>query len=200
MTTNNLMAAYGRLPIAFEKGDGVRLYDINGKEYIDAIAGIGVCGLGHCHPAVTQAVNKQVSRLVHTSNMYHIPLQEQLAARLCQLSGMENCFFSNSGAEANEAALKIARLHGHNYIVEVELSAPDLDTNGFVLDYRELAPLKHYIDDELDHRHLNDVFGDDMVTSERLAREIYDWCKARWDQVSAVRVSETPKTWAEYRP
>ena len=93
-----------------------------------------------------------------------------------------------------------ARLHGHNYIVEVELSAPDLDTNGFVLDYRELAPLKHYIDDELDHRHLNDVFGDDMVTSERLAREIYDWCKARWDQVSAVRVSETPKTWAEYRP
>lgn len=107
------MAAYGRLPIAFEKGDGVRLYDINGKEYIDAIAGIGVCGLGHCHPAVTQAVNKQVSRLVHTSNMYHIPLQEQLAARLCQLSGMENCFFSNSGAEANEAALKIARLHGH---------------------------------------------------------------------------------------
>lgn len=93
-----------------------------------------------------------------------------------------------------------ARLHGHNYIVEVELSAPDLDTNGFVLDYRELAPLKRYIDDELDHRHLNDVFGDDMVTSERLAREIYDWCKARWDQVSAVRVSETPKTWAEYRP
>ncbi len=93
-----------------------------------------------------------------------------------------------------------ARLHGHNYIVEVELSAKTLDKNGFVVDYRDLAPLKRYIDDELDHRHLNDVFGHDMVTSERLAQDIYDWCHVRWDQVSAVRVSETPKTWAEYRP
>lgn len=93
-----------------------------------------------------------------------------------------------------------ARLHGHNYIVEVELSAETLDDNGFVLDYRDLAPLKRYIDDELDHRHLNDVFGHNMVTSERLAQEIFDWCHARWAQVSAVRVSETPKTWAEYRP
>lgn len=93
-----------------------------------------------------------------------------------------------------------ARLHGHNYIVEVELSAATLDSDGFVLDYRALAPLKRYIDEELDHRHLNDVFGHDMVTSERLAQEIFDWCRARWEQVSAVRVSETPKTWAEYRP
>lgn len=93
-----------------------------------------------------------------------------------------------------------ARFHGHNYIVEVELRSETLDSVGFVRDYRELGPLKSYIDDELDHRHLNDVLGDDQVTAERLARHFYDWSKARWAEVSAVRVSETPKTWAEYRP
>lgn len=93
-----------------------------------------------------------------------------------------------------------ARLHGHNYIVEIELAAETLDENGFVLDYRALAPLKTYIDDELDHRHLNEVFGHEGVTSEYLARVLFDWARARWDQVSAMRVSETPKTWAEYRP
>ncbi len=93
-----------------------------------------------------------------------------------------------------------SRMHGHNYIVEVELSAPELDVNGFVLDYRALSPLKKWIDDSLDHRHLNDVFGHDMVTSERLAKEVFDWAKPKWEQVTAVRVSETPKTWAEYRP
>lgn len=93
-----------------------------------------------------------------------------------------------------------ARMHGHNYIVEVELSAEVLDENGFVIDYHALKPLKRYIDDELDHRHLNDVFDNDMVTSEWLAAEIFKFCKSRWVQTSAVRVSETPKTWAEYRP
>ncbi|MCV9905997.1 6-carboxytetrahydropterin synthase QueD [Brucella sp. HL-2] len=93
-----------------------------------------------------------------------------------------------------------ARLHGHNYIVEVELSAADLNAYGFVRDYHELAPLKRYIDDELDHRHLNDVLGHHRVTAEFLARHLYDWCKVRWQEVTAVRVSETPKTWAEYRP
>lgn len=93
-----------------------------------------------------------------------------------------------------------ARLHGHNYIVEVELSSRELDVNGFVLDYRELTPLKSWIDNDLDHRHLNDVFGHDMITSEFLARAIFDFCKSYWKQTSAVRVSETPKTWAEYRP
>ncbi|MFD2652694.1 6-carboxytetrahydropterin synthase QueD [Brucella rhizosphaerae] len=93
-----------------------------------------------------------------------------------------------------------ARLHGHNYIVEVELSASALDEHGFVRDYHELAPLKRYIDDELDHRHLNDVLGHNHVTAECLARHLYDWCQRRWQEVSAVRVSETPKTWAEYRP
>ena len=93
-----------------------------------------------------------------------------------------------------------ARLHGHNYIAEIELTSESLDQYGFVVDYHELFPLKQYIEEQLDHRHLNDVFGHDMVTSEWLAKTLYDWCKERWSQVSAVRVSETPKTWAEYRP
>ena len=91
------------------------------------------------------------------------------------------------------------RLHGHNYIVVVELASEDLDAHGFVRDYHELAPLKRYIDDELDHRHLNDVLGDNCVTSERLAKHFYDWCAARWPETTAVKVSETLKTWAEYR-
>lgn len=93
-----------------------------------------------------------------------------------------------------------ARLHGHNYRVVIELASETLDARGFVRDYRELAPLKRYIDEELDHRHLNDVLGDDMVTAERLARHLYDLCKPRWPETTAVQVSETPKTWAEYRP
>lgn len=93
-----------------------------------------------------------------------------------------------------------ARLHGHNYIVEVELKGQTLDARGFVRDYRELAPLKHLIDDEFDHRHLNDVLGHDHPTAEQLALFFYDWAHDRWPEVSAVRVSETPKTWAEYRP
>ncbi len=93
-----------------------------------------------------------------------------------------------------------ARLHGHNYIVLVELAASALNPHGFVRDYNELAALKTYIDEVFDHRHLNDVLDDDMVTAEKLALHFYDWCAARWPEVSAVRVSETPKTWAEYRP
>ncbi|MCJ8141164.1 6-pyruvoyl trahydropterin synthase family protein [Falsirhodobacter halotolerans] len=93
-----------------------------------------------------------------------------------------------------------ARLHGHNYVVVVELAAPTLNAHGFVRDYGELAPLKTWIDDTFDHRHLNDVLVDDMVTAEKLAKVIFDWCAARWPETAAVRVSETPKTWAEYRP
>ena len=93
-----------------------------------------------------------------------------------------------------------ARLHGHNYIVVVELASGELDDDGFVRDYHELKPLKEYIDNEFDHRHLNDVLGYEKVTSEFLAKHFYDWCKARLPETSAVRVSETPKTWAEYRP
>ncbi|OUR80237.1 6-carboxytetrahydropterin synthase QueD [Alphaproteobacteria bacterium 46_93_T64] len=93
-----------------------------------------------------------------------------------------------------------ARLHGHNYIVEIELQSEELNSVGFVRDYHELAPLKSYIDDTLDHRHLNDILGDANVTAEHLAKHLFDWCQSRWDEVSAVRISETPKTWAEYRP
>lgn len=93
-----------------------------------------------------------------------------------------------------------ARLHGHNYAVVVELASLTLNAHGFVRDYGELAPLKAWIDDTFDHRHLNEVLADDMVTAEKLAKHIFDWCAARWPETAAVRVSETPKTWAEYRP
>ncbi len=93
-----------------------------------------------------------------------------------------------------------ARLHGHNYLVVVELSAETLNETGFVRDYGELAPLKQHIDDTMDHRHLNDVFGHNSVTAEFLAQTLYEWCAARWPETSAVKVSETPKTWATYRP
>lgn len=93
-----------------------------------------------------------------------------------------------------------ARLHGHNYIVVVELAGETLNADGFVRDYHELKVLKTYIDEEFDHRHLNDVMGTSMSTAENLARHFYDWCKARFPETSAVKVSETPKTWAEYRP
>lgn len=92
-----------------------------------------------------------------------------------------------------------ARLHGHNYVVVVELAARALNADGFVRDYHELAALKHYIDDDFDHRHLNDVLTVPS-TAENMARHFYDWCRARWPETVAVRVSETPKTWAEYRP
>ena len=93
-----------------------------------------------------------------------------------------------------------ARLHGHNYIVVVELVAQDLNPHGFVRDYQDLSALKDYIDQTLDHRHLNDVLGHDQTTAERLAKHLYDWCLPQWPEVRSVNVSETPKTWAEYRP
>jgi len=92
------------------------------------------------------------------------------------------------------------RLHGHNYIVEVELQASELNSTGFVRDYNDLSDLKHYIDNTLDHRHLNEVFGHDDTTAENLAKFLFDWAKTKWPEVTAMRVSETPKTWAEYRP
>jgi len=108
-----VMNTYGRLPIAFERGEGCWLWDSEGKRYLDALSGIAVCGLGHAHPAVTAAICDQAGSLLHTSNLYQIPLQTKLAERLTTLSGMENVFFCNSGAEANEAAIKLARLYGH---------------------------------------------------------------------------------------
>lgn len=113
MAEQPLMNTYGRLPIAFESGEGCWLFDTNGNKYFDTFTGIAVCGLGHTNPAVTRAIRDQAGRLVHCSNLYHIPLQTQLGHELCNISGMDNVFFSNSGAEANEAAIKIAKRYGH---------------------------------------------------------------------------------------
>ena len=111
--TPALMDTYGRLPVSFTHGDGVYLYDSEGRRYFDAVAGVGVNALGHSHPAVTAAIIEQAGKLIHTSNLYHIELQARLAEKLCAVADMDNCFFGNSGAEANEAAIKLARLFGH---------------------------------------------------------------------------------------
>jgi acetylornithine aminotransferase len=108
------MATYARLPVTFERGEGAWLWDTDGRRYLDAVSGIAVCNLGHAHPAVRQALCEQAGELIHTSNLYGIQQQQRLGDLLTQLSGMQRVFFANSGAEANEAAIKIARLHGHN--------------------------------------------------------------------------------------
>ena len=117
--TDSLMRTYARQPITFDRGEGVWLWDQEGRRYLDAVAGIAVCGLGHAHPAVTKALCDQAGRLVHTSNLYRIAAQEELADALRRVSGMSRAFFCNSGAEANEAAIKLARLHGHGLQVDV---------------------------------------------------------------------------------
>jgi len=114
----SLMATYNRLPVTFFRGEGVWLWDVAGKRYLDALSGIAVCGLGHAHPAVHQALCEQARDLIHTSNLYRIGIQETLGETLTVLSGMDKVFFCNSGAEANEAAIKIARLHAHNRGIE----------------------------------------------------------------------------------
>ncbi len=110
----SLMAAYGRLPVTMTRGEGARLWDDTGREYLDALSGIAVCALGHANPAITHAIAEQAGELMHVSNLYRIPQQEALGDDLCRLSGMDKAFFCNSGAEANEACIKIARLHGHS--------------------------------------------------------------------------------------
>jgi len=111
--SEHLMPTYQPLPVAFDRGEGAWLWDQQGEKYLDALCGISVTNLGHCHPEVTRAIHEQSARLLHTSNLYHIRNQQDLADLLCELSGMEQAFFGNSGAEANEAAIKLARLHGH---------------------------------------------------------------------------------------
>ncbi len=117
--SDHIMNTYGRLPVSFVKGEGCYLYDDQNQRYLDALTGIAVCGLGHAHPAVAQAICDQANTLVHTSNLYGIPNQEALADKLCQLSNMDRVFFSNSGAEANEAAIKIARRFGHEKNIDL---------------------------------------------------------------------------------
>lgn len=107
------MTNYAPLPVSFVSGKGAWLTNTDGQRYLDALSGIAVCGLGHAHPEVQVAIADQAAKLIHTSNLYRIPLQEQLADKLVEHSGMDNVFFGNSGAEANEAAIKLARLYGN---------------------------------------------------------------------------------------
>ncbi|MBN7768671.1 aspartate aminotransferase family protein [Marinobacter daepoensis] len=117
--TSHLMEVYAREPVSFVRGCGARLWDEQGVEYLDAIAGVAVTSLGHAHPDITDAIVQQAGRLLHTSNVFRIDWQEQLGERLCLLTGMQKAFFCNSGAEANETALKLARLHGHRRQISV---------------------------------------------------------------------------------
>lgn len=129
MTDQYIMNAYGKLPVTFESGDGCWLFDTDGNKYFDTFTGVAVSGLGHSNSAVSKAIKDQCSRLIHCSNVYHSSYQQRLAERLCQISSMDKAFFSNSGAEANEAAIKIARKFGHSKGIET----PEIVTltNGF---------------------------------------------------------------------
>jgi len=116
--SNSLMLTYSPLPVTFVSGEGVYLKDTEGKEYLDAVAGVAVCSVGHAHPEIADALADQARTLIHTSNLYEITHQKELGKKLCTLSGMDKVFFSNSGAEANEAAIKLARLYGKSIGVE----------------------------------------------------------------------------------
>ena len=117
--TTHLMNTYNRQPVAFVRGEGAYLWDEAGKRYLDAVAGVAVNGLGHGHPKLVKAIAEQAATLIHSSNLYRVLRQEALADKLCELSGMDKAFFCNSGCEANEAAIKLARLYGHNKGIEV---------------------------------------------------------------------------------
>ena len=112
--SQHLMNTYARQPISFVRGEGVWLIDAEGNRYLDALAGVAVNGLGHAHPKLVKAISEQAAKLIHVSNMYHINEQARLADKLCEISGMDRVFFCNSGCEANEASIKLARLYGHN--------------------------------------------------------------------------------------
>ncbi len=112
--SQHLMNTYARQPITFVKGEGVWLFDADGNRYLDALAGVAVNGLGHAHPKLVKAISEQAAKLIHVSNVYHISEQDRLADKLCEIAGMDRVFFCNSGCEANEASIKLARLYGHN--------------------------------------------------------------------------------------
>ena len=117
--TAALMNTYGHRDLTLVRGQGCRVWDNDGNEYLDALSGIAVCGLGHCHPAVTDAIVHQASQLLHTSNLYNLLPQQQAAKKLRSISGLSRVFFANSGAEANEAAIKIARKFGNQKGIEL---------------------------------------------------------------------------------
>lgn len=116
--SDHLMNTYMRQPVTFTKGEGVWLWDEKGNKYLDALAGVAVNGLGHAHPKLVKAISEQAGKLIHVSNVYNIAEQSALADKLCEISGMDKVFFCNSGCEANEASIKLARLYGHNKGIE----------------------------------------------------------------------------------
>ena len=116
--SQHLMDTYNRNPVTFVKGEGIWLWDNKGEKYLDALAGVAVNGLGHAHPKLVEALSSQAAKLIHVSNLYHIAEQEALADKLAELSKMDKVFFCNSGCEANEAAIKLARLYGHKKGIE----------------------------------------------------------------------------------
>jgi acetylornithine aminotransferase len=116
--SDHLMNTYMRQPVTFTKGEGVWLWDDKGEKYLDALAGVAVNGLGHAHPKLVKAISEQAARLIHVSNIYQVAEQSALADKVCEISGMDKVFFCNSGCEANEAAIKLARLYGHNKGIE----------------------------------------------------------------------------------
>ena len=129
-----LMHNYARQPVSFSRGQGASLWDMHGVEYLDAIAGVAVTSLGHANPEIAAAIAEQASQLLHTTNMFRIERQEQLSERLCVLSGMQRAFFCNSGAEANEAALKLARLHANTrHVVQPQVLVMENSFHGRTL-------------------------------------------------------------------
>ena len=118
MNASHLMNTYSPQPVSFARGEGAWLWDTEGKKYLDGLAGIAVNGLGHAHPVLTKALQEQVGKIIHTSNLFRVAEQERAAAKVCAIANMDNAFFCNSGAEANEAAIKLARLHGHQRGIE----------------------------------------------------------------------------------
>ena len=133
----HVMTTYGRLPMAIVRGEGVWLWDSEGKKYLDGLGGIAVNTLGHGHPKLVPALQQQVATIIHTCNYYAAPLQEQLAAKLCEISGLSKVFFCNSGLEANEAAIKIARKFGH----DKGIARPEIVVPLTVTSYAALLPM-----------------------------------------------------------
>ena len=135
--SDHLMNTYSRQPVTFVKGEGIWLWDTNGDKYLDALAGVAVNGLGHAHPKLVRAISEQASKLIHVSNIYQIAEQVALADKLCEISGMDKVFFCNSGCEANEASIKLARLYGHNKGIE----APEIIVMNKAFHGRTMATL-----------------------------------------------------------
>lgn len=167
-TAPHLMRAYARQPVSFVRGNGARLWDEQGVEYLDAIAGVAVTSLGHAHPEIAAVIAEQAGALLHTSNVFRIDWQEQLGERLCALTGMESAFFCNSGAEANETALKLARLHAHRR----QVARPQILVMGNAFHGRTLATL---------------AATDNAANQQGLGPLLPGFLRAPYGDISAVR-------------